>query len=1097
MPYAPVRQLKENDNEDYPARVSAQEWNRWLKLVHDFLCPEKTVAVDSYEPMIAPLCIPQNSDPRPFVDVTICGHDFSCLLDSGASTTIIGAKGVDFFLKKKLNFVLEPMATHVTTADGTTQAVQGQILVPITFRGFTKSISCLVVPSIAQDIILGVNFGKVFGICFDFADNSYSFKCEQWLSSVNVITPLESLLPEQRAQLKLMIDKYLTLASSKQGATHLAEHFIDTGEARPFKQRQYPFSPVIQEQLNKEVDKMLKDGVIEKSNSPWSSPILMVRKKDGSYRPCFDGRKLNAITVKDSYPLPLIDNILNQLRDSRYLTSLDLTKAFWCIPLERSSRPKTAFQVHGKGLFQFKVMPFGLCNAAQSMQRLMDAVLGPELEKYVFVYLDDIVVATPTFELHLQVLKKVYDRLQGAGLNLNLDKCKFCRDSLSFLGFVIDHQGLHTDPQKVESVLGMKTPTTTTEVRRFIGLMQWYRRFIKDFSTLSAPITALLKNRKKGQTIVWTPEADASFEKLKRCLATAPVLASPDFSKPFSIQTDASEVGLGAVLCQNHLGYERPIAYASRTLNRQERNYSVTERECMAVLFGVEKFRGYVEGTSFSIITDHASLRWLYKLKDPVGRLARWCVRLSQFSFDIVHRKGTQHIVPDFLSRAVASITVDQLQFDSWYESMVRKVERNPEHFPDFCVENNLLYKHFSPRHQVESNLFDWKLVIPTPNRKKIMYENHDVPTSGHLGVHKTYCRIFERYYWPGMKKDIKYYVRTCVTCGANKHSNEAKPGLCGQFKEIDFPFQCISLDFMGPFPRSKKGNTQLLVVTDWFTKFILVQPMAKATATAVCKFLEEQVFLIFGVPQIIMSDNGVQFTSKEFKALMRKYKIHNTWYNANYHPQINFTERVNKVIGVALAAYIKENDHRTWDQEIHKVAQAIRTAQHEVTGCSPAFLMFGRNVPLDGEFYEPFPKDPCVPGDISNTQARQRDLQQLQPVYERVRLLLRKAYEKNAQRYNLRRRPLKFAVGDKVFRTNFVQSDASKGFSKKLAPKFVPCIVTKVLGTGRVYELSDLHGKPLGNFHVKDLKPFYERDHSASEDNASVPNTEVRPPIK
>lgn len=1035
---------------------------------------------------IAPLCVSKSLDPRPYLDIRICGHDFSCLLDSGATSTIVGAQGIQYFEKNNLTFVLNPISSFVTTADGTNQSIKGQISLPITFQGVTKTVNCLVVPTIVQDIILGVNFGAAFGICFDFTRNTFCSNNEIEINTINVITPKESLSPDQVSQLDSVVSKFLSLSKDNLFGKHDVEHFIDTGDARPFKQRQYLFSPVIQQQLHIEVDEMLANDIIEKSNSPWSSPILMVKKKDGSYRPCFDGRKLNELTVKDSYPLPRIDNILNHLRDSQFLSSLDLSKAFWQIPLEESSKAKTAFQVHGKGLFQFKVMPFGLCNAPQTLQRLMDSLLGPELERYVFVYLDDVIVATPTFELHIQILEEVHDRLRKAGLRVNFDKCDFARRSLSFLGFIVDTEGLRTDRKKVESILETGIPKTTTEVRRIIGVMQWYRRFIKDFSTISAPITALLKEKKKGQSITWTPEADTAFRLLKERLVTAPVLASPDFSRPFIIQTDASDVGLGAVLLQTFDDGDKPIAFTSRTLTRQERNYSVTEKECLAVLFGVEKFRGYVEGSEFTVETDHSSLLWLYKLKDPIGRLARWCLRLSQFSFKIIHRKGSQNVVADFLSRNISYINSTQLEPDEWYKKMLNSVSENPTKFPDFKIENGVLFKHFSANHDLESNLYNWKMVLPTANRKQVLFECHDHPTAGHLGVSKTHQKIFERYYWPGMRKDIRYYVLTCTVCGANKHPNQNKPGLCGQYKNVSFPFQCISLDFVGPFPKSRKGNTQLLVVTDWFTKFVLVQPMAKATTMGVIKFLENQVFLLFGVPQIIMADNGSQFTSKPFRNFLDQYKVKNVWYNARYHPQVNFTERVNKVIGTALASYIKNNDHRSWDIEIFKVAQAIRTSQHEVTGYSPAFLMFGRNIPLDGEFYGALPHSPDDVVEISNKLQRQNDIQNLPPIYDEVRKKLKKAYEINARHYNLRRRPLKFKVGDKVYRTNFVLSDASKYVSKKLAPKYIPCVVTKVLGTGNVYELSDFNNKTLGNFHIKDLKPYHERSEIEPDDDGS-----------
>lgn len=970
----------------------------------------------------------------------------------------------------------------ISVADGTPQEVLCKICLPVNFQDKTFELRFAVIPTISHPIILGADFCRLCDLKLNFKENSFELASNN-INIAGKLTEFSSLTNEEASRLQKIINQFSKLSSKSPGLTNLTEHFIDTGDAKPFKQRQYSFSPALQKILNQEIDKMLAQGVIEPSNSPWSSPIVMVKKKDDSYRMCFDGRKLNEVTVKDSYPLPLIDTILSKLDNTSYLSSIDIASAFWNIPLEKSSKPKTAFQVHGRGLFQFRVMPFGLCNASQTFQRLVDSIFTPELSPYVFCYLDDIIVVSPDFETHLRILEEVYLRLEKAGLSVNLEKCQFCRSSLSFLGFVIDKNGLRTDPSKVESILKTPSPKNTTEVRRLIGILQWYRRFIRDFSTISEPITSLIKGRKKGLPIKWTDEAENAFQLLKERLVSAPILTTPRWDKPFFIQTDASDVGIGAVLFQEDGGFEHPVAYASRKLTKAERKYTVTERECLAVLFGVEKFRGYVEGTPFTVITDHSSLLWLYRLKDPIGRLARWTVRLSQFNFKIIHRKGSQNIMADFLSRSISVINLDEFVPDEWYLNMIEKISKEPEKYPDFMVNDNIIYKHIRPNHDLNSNISEWKIVVPTQNRKNIMEEFHDSPLAAHLGIFKTYSRILEKYYWPGMKKDIRYYVKTCKTCGAFKKPCVVKSGQMGNAKKIEFPFQAISLDLMGPFPRSKKGNTQLLVVTDWFTKFVLVQPMTKATSSNVIKFLENQVFLTFGVPQIIMCDNGVQFTSKDFKNFLDKYSVQKIWYNARYHPQVNPTERVNKVIGTAMASYIKE-DHKTWDVEIFKIAQAIRTAVHEVTGYSPAFLVFGRNVPVDGTYYGTITEE-IRRLNFEDRQKWHSDLQKLPNLYKKVESKLNKAYETSAHRYNLRRRPVKFNVGDKVWKTNFVLSDATANFSKKLAPKYVPAIIHKTRGSGLVYDLVDLNGKPLGAFHVQDLKPYYDRGDVNSVENS------------
>lgn len=361
-------------------------------------------------------------------------------------------------------------------------------------------------------------------------------------------------------------------------------------------------------------------------------------------------------------------------------------------------------------------------------------------------------------------------------------------------------------------------------------------------------------------------------------------------------------------------------------------------------------------------------------------------------------------------------------------------------------------------------------MVIPTPNRNSVLNSCHDDPLAAHLGVAKTLSKISELYYWPKMKLSVSRYIRNCQICGEQKCSQEARPGLMGQFKRVSYPFQLISLDLLGPFPRSKKGNQHLLVVTDWFSKFVLVHPMSRATASAIIKFLENQVFLIFGVPQIVLCDNGVQFTSNEFRKLMSDYKVPKIWFNAKYHPQVNPTERVNRVLVTAISSYIN-GCHTNWDVNIHKIAQAIRSSKHEVTNYSPNFLTFGRYIPIDGSFY-----GSCL-NDVDTIQFDKQtrvdeDLQELPKLFQEVRTLLRKSYERSSRQYNLRKRDYSYSVGEWVWKRNKVLSDATKNFSSKLAPKFILCKIIKVISP-LVYELQDETGKNYGRWHIKDLKPF------------------------
>jgi hypothetical protein len=374
--------------------------------------------------------------------------------------------------------------------------------------------------------------------------------------------------PSEEHRLQKFLQSGLARFDSVAGPTRKIEHQLRLRDPEPIKQRYRPRNPAMQAIINTAVDEMLRDGIIEPSKSAWSSPVVIVRKKDGQHRFCIDFRKVNNVTERDAYPLPHITATLDKLRGAKYLSTLDLKNGYWQVPLAVNSRPVTAFTVPGRGLMQFRVMPFGLHSGPATFQRLLDSVLGPELEPHVFVYLDDIIVVSSSFDAHLRHLKKVFNRLRDANLRLNPEKCHFCRTELRYLGHIINRDGIHTDPEKVRAVAHWPAPTTVRKVRQFLGMASWYRRFVENFSTIAAPLARLTGKKARWQ---WESGEEQAFQKLKTALTTAPILACPDFAKSFTLQTDASTLSLGAVLTQNLDNGERVIAYASRTLNGAEK----------------------------------------------------------------------------------------------------------------------------------------------------------------------------------------------------------------------------------------------------------------------------------------------------------------------------------------------------------------------------------------------------------------------------------------------------------------------------------------------------------------------------------------------
>ena len=444
-------------------------------------------------------------------------------------------------------------------------------------------------------------------------------------------------------------EKVIGLGNAQDVATRTPlEHHVDTGDKRPVHMPPYREGPKHREIIQEHVKKMLDDEIIEPSRSNWSSPVVLAPKPNGGVRFCVDFRKLNEITEKDVYPLPRIDDLLHAMKEARYFTTLDLLSGYWQIPLTEESKAKTAF-ITSQGLYQFKVMPFGLTNAPATFQRMMDVVLAGLKWQCCLVYLDDVIIFSPTFEQHMQDLEKCFERLAETGLVLSPEKTHICRQEVHYLGHVLSATGLATDPRKAEAVRDFPVPTNPTDVKSFLGLAGYYRRFIIHFSARSTPLTELTKD---DIPFVWSDACQKAFDDIKQALISAPILRHPDFGRPFLLDTDACKYGLGAILMQvdTDSGAEYVVCYASRKLNPAEQKWNTTEQEALAIIWAIEHFRSYLLGTPFIVRSDHSSLQWLYKAKH--GRLARWALRVQEFSFEIHHRAGKKNPHADALSRS-------------------------------------------------------------------------------------------------------------------------------------------------------------------------------------------------------------------------------------------------------------------------------------------------------------------------------------------------------------------------------------------------------------------------------------------------------------
>lgn len=515
-----------------------------------------------------------DTDSRVFADVAIQGVKMKGLLDTGASVSVLGRGCRE--LMADLGCSMKRIFSNVATASGQKFRILGKVNLKISYNDIVKEIELYLCPDLEQKLYLGIDFWRLFSLAPDIIkiDEVDMEILRKELIDENVQYKLNPhiLTEQQQQQLHRTIEKFDTFEKKGLGRTTLGKHTIKLVENTvPVKDRYYPISPAVQSIVYEEIDNMLKLNVIELSDSPWSNRTTVVRKP-GKNRFCLDARKLNKVTVKDAYPLQNIDGILS---------SVDLKYAFWQVELDEESKQYTAFTVAGRPLYQFRVMPFGLCNAAQRLCRLMDKVIPQHLKENIFIYLDDLLVNSSDFDEHLRLLGEVAKCLSDANLTIGLKKSQFCFRELRYLGFIIGNGVLKTDPEKVQAIRRIRIPKNPREVRSFLSTAGWYRRFIKDFASISAPLTDTLKKTVK---FVIGDAAARAFENLKKALTSAPVLRHADFSKRFYIQCDASDYGIGAVLYQlNGDREEHPIAFYSQKLNACQRNYSVTEKECLCL----------------------------------------------------------------------------------------------------------------------------------------------------------------------------------------------------------------------------------------------------------------------------------------------------------------------------------------------------------------------------------------------------------------------------------------------------------------------------------------------------------------------------------
>jgi hypothetical protein len=711
------------------------------------------------------------------------------------------------------------------------------------------------------------------------------------------------------------------------------EHQIDLIPGAQLPNRApYRANPEETKEIQRQVQALLDKGYIRESLSPCSVPVLLVPKKDGSWRMCVDCRAINNITIRYRYPIPRLDDMLDELSGATIFSKVDLRSGYHQIRMKLGDEWKTAFKTKF-GLYEWLVMPFGLSNAPSTFMRLMNEVLRPFIGIFVVVYFDDILIYSKSMNEHLDHLRAVFDALRTAHLFGNMEKCTFCTQRVSFLGYVVTSQGIEVDGSKVDAIQSWPQPMTVTQVRSFLGLAGFYRRFVQNFSTIAAPLHELTK---KGAPFEWGAPQEDAFNTLKERLTHAPLLQLPNFDKVFELECDASGIGLGAVLLQDH----KPIAYFSEKLSGAALKYSTYDKELYALVRTLQTWQHYLWPREFIIHSDHEALKHIRTQTNLNRRHAKWVEFIESFPYIIKHKNGKENVIADALSRR--HMMLSQLDFKIFGLQALKDQYVNDADFHDIMVHCKD-GKPWGKFHMHDGFLFRAnKLCIPAGSvHLLLLQEAHGGGLMGHFGVFKTHELLTDHFFWPRMRRDVERLVARCTTCQKAK-SRLGNHGLYMPLPVPSSPWHDISMDFVLGLPRTKKGRDSIFVVVDRFSKMAHFIPCHKTDdASNIAELFFREIVRLHGIPKTIVSDRDAKFLSHFWRSLWNKLRT-KLLFSTTCHPQTDGqTEVVNRTLSAMLRAVLDKNLRR-WEDCLPHVEFAYNRATHSATKMCPFEVVYG-----------------------------------------------------------------------------------------------------------------------------------------------------------
>ncbi|KAI4900897.1 hypothetical protein NFI96_007222 [Prochilodus magdalenae] len=1003
-----------------------------------------------------------------FLNVSISGQSqrkevhLRAFVDSGASGNFIDAA-----LAHKLGLPLVPLDRPMPVS-----AIDGQSLEPgmvsqqtqpinLQIGQHSEQVSLLLISAPELQLVLGFPWLQRHNPRIDWLSRSvvaWGPQCQELcLKPVN--TRIKPSVSEEGPDLSSVPMQYWDLQEvfSKQKAKLLPAHRpydcainLLPGTSPP-RGHLFSLSAPEKKAMEEYIQEALALGFIRPSTSPAGAGFFFVGKKDGGLRPCIDYRGLNKITIKDRYPLPLMNTAFEALQQASIFTKLDLRSAYNLIRIREGDEWKTAF-ITPSGHYEYLVMPFGLMNAPAVFQRYINEVLREALDRYAFVYLDDILIFSRSVDEHIEHVRRVLQLLLENHLYVKLEKSLFHARSVAFLGFVVSQGRLSMDPEKTKAVMDWPRPTSVRLVQRFLGFANFFRRFVRNFSIIAAPLTALTK---KGEGFQWTQEAQKAFLELKCRLSTAPVLHLPNPELPFVVEIDASDIGIGAVLSQRSglKGQLHPCAFFSHRLTPTERNYAVGDRELLAVKLALEEWRHWLEGANhqFLVWTDHKNLAYLQQAKRLNSRQARWALFFARFDFILSYRPGSKNAKPDALSRQWEPPPLD--------------------HSPEVIIPSSRVVAPI--QWGLEGAIRDAlqeepdpgggppdRLYVPTSVRPQVLQWGHASPSTGHPGVTRTLEFLRRRFWWPRMEQDVRAFIAACQVCARNKEPRTKPSGLLHPLPIPSRPWSHLSMDFITGLPASQ-GNSVIMVVVDRFSKackFIALPALPSARETA--KQLLYHVVRVHGLPSDIVSDRGPQFTSQFWGAFCKLLGA-SVSLSSGFHPQSNGqTERVNQDLERTLRCLASSNP-ASWSEHLIWAEYAHNTLWHSSLGMSPFECQFGYAPPM-------FPDQEANVGVPSAVQLVQR----CRRAWQKARTAIKAATKVQKRNADRKRQPgPMFRPGQMVWLS--ARDLPLRVKSRKLAPRYVgPFKILRRINpvTYRLLLPRSMRCNP--TFHVSRLKP-------------------------